>query len=272
MKTQFIDTLVSQHWSIEQKRGRSVLATIVQNLRSERPAEDSRGRPLPKLTIVGDVAFIPVVGVLVMNLPDWIKEYGLGLTDVNDIAQELTQALHDPRVAMAVLDWDSPGGWSVAGNKLFDLVEAFAQRKPIFSWCADGAEMCSAAYDGAAPSRMIVAGPYALAVGCIGSYYCVADDTEFWNQMGIKWEVFRSGELKGIGEDRLTAEQRTFLQAMTDRFGERFRANVAHYRTSLPRTEMEGQYYSGREAAERLFVDATAPDLTAALAKFRGLL
>lgn len=272
MKTQFIDKLVSQPWSIERKRGRALLSSLVQKIRSDRPAEDNRGRPLPKLSIVGDVAFIPVVGSLLMGLPDYVKEWGLALTDVNDIEQELAQALNDPRVAFVVMDWDSPGGWSVAGNKLFDLVESFAQKKPIFSWCADGAEMCSAAYDGAAPSRMILAGRYALNIGCIGSYYVVLDDSEYWKELGIEWKVFRSGTLKGIGIDAVSDEQADYLQAMTDRFGEKFRSNVSRFRLSLPRTEMEGQYYCGEEAAQRFFVDGNASDLTAALAKFRGLL
>ncbi|MEQ1862733.1 MAG: S49 family peptidase [Chthoniobacteraceae bacterium] len=271
MKTQFINKLVSQSWNIPRARGRALLASMVLKLRDERPAESKYGDPLPKLSIMGDVAHIPITGALALNLPDWIKEYGLSLTDINDIEQELSQALNDPRVATIVLDFDSPGGWSIAGNKLFDLVEAAAQRKPVFAWCADGADLCSAAYQGAAPARMILAGRYALAVGCIGTYLTVLDDTEFWKQLGVTWEVFRSGELKGMGDDGWSEAQKKFLQDTVDTFGARFRGNVSRFRTSLPTAEMEGQYYGGEEAAQRLFIDGTSADLAGAIAKFRGL-
>lgn len=224
------------------------------------------------MQIIGDVAVIPLVGVLMMNIPTWAKEYGLNVTDVNDIAEELDRATNDPAVAFTVIDSDSPGGWSVAGGKLFDLVEAAARRKPVFGWCADGADCCSAAFNAVSPCRAVLCGKHALAIGCIGSYLAMMDDTEFWKLMGITWEVFRSGELKGIGEDGISEAQRTFLQGQADAAGARFRANVSKYRTYIPREEMEGQYYTGADAARLGFTSAIAKDLPAAIAKFRGML
>lgn len=267
MKTQFIDKLVNQSWSIDRHRGRSVIASIVQRLRSERPAEDSYGNPLPKMSIIGNTAIIPIVGALGMSLPDWVKQWCV-MTDVNDIAEETRQALDDPRVFRIVYDYDSPGGWSVAGNKLFDVVDAAKDRKPVLAWCGDGAEVCSAAYHGATPAHLFLTGAYSLSVGCIGTYLVALDDTEYWKMLGYTWEVFRSGELKGMGEDGFSEAQKQFLQDCVDRFGGRFRANVATYRTLLSRDEMEGQFYDGKEASLRGFTHGTAPDLTAALARF----
>src|SRR5207249_1736147 len=133
--------LVCQPWSIDKSRGRALLASLVKRLRAERPEEDAWGDPLPKMQIVGDTAVIPIVGSLALNIPDWVKQWGLGLTDVNDIEEEMAMAVNDPRVAMIVLNFDSPGGWSLAGNKLFDLVQASGERKPVFAWCGDGAEV-----------------------------------------------------------------------------------------------------------------------------------
>ena len=272
MKAHFINKLLSQPWHISQARGRMVIGSILSRLRSERPAEDVFGEPLPKMQILDDVAVIPLRGVLMINVPGWLKEWGLNVTDANDIDEELQRALHDPAVSMIVLDSDSPGGWSIAGDKLFDLVEAAGRKKPVFAWCADGGDCCSSAYEAVAPCTAILAGKHALAVGCIGSYLAILDDSEYWKMLGITWEVFRSGDLKGIGEDALSETQRAWLQEMTDAAGATFRRNVAKYRTELPAEEMQGQYYTGAEAARRGFIHGTARDLSGAIAKWKTML
>lgn len=264
--------LLTQPWHGSAARVKPILASLLQGLRSERPEEDVFGDPLPKMSIVGDVALIPLVGVLTLNIPDWLKRYGLNLTDANDIAEELNAAVNNPAVSMIVIDSDSPGGLSTAGDKLFDVVEVAARRKPVFGWCADGNDCCSSAYEAVAPARAILCGRHAAAVGCIGSYMAMMDDTEFWKSMGITWEVFRSGDFKGMGEDTLTPEQRAWLQSVTDAYGSRFRKNVSKYRTEIPAEEMQGQYYGGIDAARLGFVAGNARDLSAAISKFRGML
>lgn len=270
MKTQFISKLLTTNWDLAPARARAFLSTLLPRLRGERPEEDIFGEPLPKMTMQGDVAVIPIRGTLMMNVPQWLKEWGANITDVNDIADELREALNDPRVAAIVADFDSPGGWSIAGHKLFESMEAAGRAKPLFAWAADAADMCSAAFNGAAPARMILTGRYAC-VGSIGSYCVQLDDSEYWRQLGITLEVFRSGEFKGMGEDSLSTAQREFIQARTDDYGARIRANVAKYRTELPAEEMQGQYYDGHLAALRGFTHGTAPDFAAALKRFRAL-
>ena len=246
--------------------------SLYAHCRGERPSEDVDGDPLPKLQIAGDVAVIPIIGVLMLNVPAWVKSYGFRVTDANDIGEELDRASRDPAVSLIALDLDSPGGWAIAGNKLFELVEAAARRKPVMAWCGDGNQCCSAAYAAAAPARLIYAGKHAMAVGCIGSYLALLDDSEYWKMMGIKWEVLRSGDLKGIGEDAISPEQRAWLQSIVDAAGAHFRRNVRKYRTEIPDSEMQGQYYTGEESARRGFVQGLAPDLSSAIARFRKLI
>lgn len=266
MKINFIQKILGQPWDIERARGRVILSSMIQRLRSERPAEDIFGDPLPKMEIIGDVAYVPICGTLILNVPDWAKSYGLSVTDPNDIAEELRQANDDTRVSFIALNWDSPGGESAAGNKLFDLVSAL--RKPVLSYSADGAMICSAAFNGALPSTRIYTGPYAT-VGSVGSYLAYLDDTEFWKMMGITVEVFRSGEIKGIGEDALTDPQREFLQTMVDRAGKRFRGNVQSYRSLIDEADLQGQWFDGDDAAARSFTHGIAPDLATAVQRFR---
>ncbi|CAN5458841.1 hypothetical protein BH20VER3_BH20VER3_00520 [soil metagenome] len=269
-KAEYAARIISQPWNLHRMRARTILGNLVNALlRSERPDEDLFGDPLPKMQIVGDLALIPLSGVVSINVPDWLKQLGLNLTDAKDIEEELGVALADANVRMIVLDVDSPGGLSLAGDLLFDVVEAANRKKPCFAWCGDGCDMASTAYEAVAPCTALLSGYYADGVGCIGSYLAMLDDTEFWLQMGMKWEVFRSGELKGIGEDALSGPQRDYLQGSVDQAGATFRRNVSKYRQLIAPEDMQGQWFDGKTAAQRGFVAGNASDLNAAIAKFR---
>lgn len=273
MKAQFIDKILSSPWNIDKLRGRNILSQIIGTLlRSERPAEDVCGDPLPVMQILGDVAIIPLCGVVQMAVPDWVKRWGFNLTDANDIEQELTRALADPNVRLIVFDVNSPGGSSLAGDKLFDIVEAANRHKPVFAFCGDGCDMASTAYEAVAACTAIMAGWYAEGVGCVGSYLAWLDDSQYWANLGIKFHVFRSGELKGIGEDALSQAQSDYLQQKVDQAGARFRSAVTKYRTGISADDMHGQWFTGTEAASRGFVAGNARDLNAAIAKFRRMI
>lgn len=273
MKAQFIDTLVSTVWNIDKLRGRTIIGHMVATLlKSERPSEDIFEDPLPKLQIFGDVAVIPLRGVIKINVPDWIKSWGLNLTDANDIEQELDTALANPNVRFIVFDTDSPGGSALAGEKLFDIVEAANRRKPVFGFCGDGAGMASTAFLAVASARAIYSGYYAEGVGCVGSYLAYLDDTEYYANMGLKFRVFRSGDLKGIGEDELSEAQAAYLQAKVDKAGATFRSKVSKYRTSIAAEDMQGQWFDGITAAQRGFVAGNVKDLSEAIAKFRTMI
>jgi ClpP class serine protease len=273
MKAQFVSRLLAQCWNFDQLRARPFLANIALTLlRNERPAEDVDGDPLPVMRLEGDVAVIPIIGVVVINMPDWIKPYCFGLTDANDIAEEVQRATTDANVAFTVYDCDSPGGLSLAGDKLYDVTEKANKKKPIFYYCDDGCDMASTTFEAVASCKSGLAAPFAAGIGCIGSYIPWLDDTEFWAQQGIKFEVFRSGELKGLGIDGLSPVQEAYLQKMVDDSGASFRKNVSKYRTEIARADMEGQWFEGVEAAKHGFVAGNSPDLNSAIAKFRKML
>lgn len=273
-KAHFISKMLGAVWGLDKIRGRSVLCSIVHPLlphpKSERPEQDVFGDPLPCMKILGDIAEIPITGVMSIEVPDWLKEYGVNLTDVLDIEDEIRRALNDANVKMLVFDTNSPGGLSLAGNYLFEVIENARRIKPCFTYTGPGRDNASACYDAVAPSNALGCSPHAEGVGCVGSYLAYLDDTEFWAQMGMKWEIFKSGEYKGIGESvPLTDPQRAFLQSQSDYYGAIIRRNVKKYRTSIADDDLQGQWYAGREAARRNFVAFLADDLQSAIAKFR---
>jgi ClpP class serine protease len=278
-KTHYISKVLGAHWGLDKIRGRTVVCSIVHPLLpriatagSQRPEEDIFGEPLPCMKKLGDIAEIPITGVLSIDVPDWLKEYGVWLTDVNDIEEEIADALQDANIKMIVFAVNSPGGLSLAGNKLFEVIETANRRKPCFAYCAAGHDMASAAYDAVAGCTALICSPHAEGVGCVGSYMAYLDDTEFWALMGMKWEIFKSGEYKGIGESvPLTQAQRDFLQSQTDYYGAIIRRNVKKYRTGIADVDLEGQWYAGRQAAQKGFVYTLADDLQTAIGKFRRL-
>ena len=267
MIARFINRLTSTPWHIGPSAGRTIISHMILSLlKNERPAQDMFGDPLPQMSIQGNAGVIPIGGILMLNCPDWIKQYGFNVTDPNDIEDEIQLGLDNPRVDYLLLDTDSPGGESIAGEKLYDLVEAAGKVKPVFSWTADGAQCCSAAYQGGAPSMAMLSGKFAE-MGCIGTYMAYLDDSGYWEQFGLKWETFRSGSLKGI-DGALTPEQRAYFENMTADYGARFRSGVLKYRTGIDPANMEGQTFRGVEAAQLGFTAGTAADIDEAMQKF----
>lgn len=271
-RAEFVAKAIGQVWDLPPLRARTILANMaVKLLRDERPAEDDYGNPLPKMEIIGNIAKIPICGVISINVPDWLKEWGINLTDANDIVEEIEEALEDENVDYLVFPHDSPGGLDLAAVKLYEAIEVANQLKPCFAFAGDGCDMASGSYYAAAPCTAIYAARQADGVGCIGCYLAWLDDTEFWAQMGIKFEVFRSGELKGMGIDGLSEAQRNYLQSSVEFSGDRFRKNVSKYRTQIARADMEGQWFEGVEAARHGFVAGNVDDLNAMIRKIPRL-
>lgn len=275
-KTHYISKILGSHWGLDKIRGRTVLCSVIHPLlprpASDRPQEDVFGEPLPCMQKLGDIAKIPIEGVLSIDVPDWLKEYGVWLTDVNDIIKEINDALQDANILNLIFPVNSPGGLSIAGNVLFEAIEKANKIKPCFAYCAAGADMASAAYDAVAGCTALACSPHAEGVGCVGSYMAYLDDTEFWKQMGITWQIFKSGEYKGIGESvPLTQPQKDFLQGQTDYYGAIIRKNVKKYRTGIADEDLQGQWWAGVQAAQKGFVYSLADDLQSAIAKFRRL-
>lgn len=273
MKAQYISSRVSQCWNYHQLRSRPFLANmILKLLRSERPEETACGDPLPCMKIMGDVAVIELPGVIDMDVPDWIKPYGFGLTDALDIKEEVERATADENVTFGVYDVSSPGGLSLAGDMLYDVTEKANRKKPFFFFVGHGRDCASTAYEAVASCTAGLAAPFAGGIGCVGTYLPWLDDTKYWEDMGIKIEVFRSGEFKGMGIDALSEKQREYLQSMVAEHGATFRKNVLKYRSGIAREDMEGQWFEGVKAAQRGFVAGNADNLNAAIAKFRKMI
>jgi ClpP class serine protease len=93
---------------------------------------------------------------------------------------------------------------------------------------------------------------------------------EYYASQGIKFEVIAAGIHKAAGAEGmpLTAEQRAYLQSSVEATRDGFRSAVRNKRRYVQDEDMEGQVFTGREAAEKGLVTGIVPNLKAALATF----
>ena len=175
----------------------------------------------------------------------------VGNTDYRQLRGEIA-AVRSAGAEGLVLHIDSPGGMvsglEEAGQAILDAnLPTVAQ--------VDGMA-CSAAYYLACQADSITATP-SSEVGNIGTVLAWADDTAFWESMGVEFNVMTNegADLKGTFRDSpMTSSQREFLQDQIDRHGAEFRATVKGNRTVDPEVFRAG-WYSGEQAQSLGLID-----------------
>ena len=231
------------------------------------PTHDWLGNPIQRATKDNDgTAIIPLKGVISKGLGP-LGEF-LGFMDVSRLIRDIVQAIEDPEVKKIALDIASPGGTVVGTRDAAELVvKARESGKPVMAYSGD--VMASASYYIPAGATAVYSGSSAI-VGSIGVFTWFVDDEGFWENMGVQWLVFRSGILKGAGIDVLSDEQKALIQEEIDELGNEFRSWVTSFRDIAPGL-MEGQTYSGKQAASLGFVDGNANTFEEALRDFKNL-
>jgi len=170
---------------------------------------------------------------------------------LNEALQEIPQRY--PNAKATVLNIDSPGGQTRGNMATASFVEQLTEAMPVVAY--SDSIMCSAAMKIAAPADYILTSSDAE-VGSIGTVLAFLDDTEYLQNLGLKWEVIASGELKGIGYGPLTEVQRDHLQSQVDAAANTFKAHMQTHRPGLTAEDMRGQSWSAATAPAAL-LDAT---------------
>jgi len=145
----------------------------------------------PAYTNLNGVALIPIKGLMVRD-PMWYDE-----TSTIAATVAVKQAAMDKSVKSMMLVIDSPGG-EVAGVK--ELANAIYQARAVKPVVAQVDGMAaSAAYWAASQATRIVAHELD-AVGSIGVYALMVDDSKMYEDMGVKVHLVATGDYKGAGE------------------------------------------------------------------------
>ena len=217
---------------------------------------------VPKAYIAEDgTDVIPIAGVIGKGLSPIEKM--TGAVDVNAIADSIDEFSANPQVTRIAFQVSSPGGTVTGVEELANKVRNIS--KPTMAYT--DSEMASAAYWIASAADKVVASPSST-VGSIGVYMTIADMTEMAKAQGIKMVVIKSGKFKGAGipGTSLSEEQVANLQQGVDEIHADFKASVLQTRKLVKAEDMEGQVFSGKQAAARNLITGLADSFSEAVA------
>jgi signal peptide peptidase SppA len=216
---------------------------------------------VPKAYIAEDgTGVIPIAGVIGKSLSPLEKM--TGAVDVSDIADTIDEYSMNPQVTRIAFQVSSPGGTVTGVEELANKVRNIA--KPTMSYT--DTEMASAAYWVAAAADKVVASPSST-IGSVGVYMVVADYSEAAKAEGIKMIVIKAGQHKAIGVPgaEVTDAHQAHLQEGVDEIHADFKAAVLKTRKMVKAEDMEGQVFSGKQAAQRGLVTGLADSFNEAV-------
>lgn len=198
------------------------------------------------------VAYIDVFGPLARNTSECDRM--MGVTDYDQLEDELELAQNDINVFQVVLNFDSPGGESIGSQEIANIVESFP--KPVYG-VIKGICM-SAAYKIASACTYLVS-TVSSEVGSIGSIIVITNSKEMMNANGVFKDIFTNNgaTFKSIGQDfgNTTDEQKLFLQDKVDKSANKFQDTVINNRPSVNPIVFNAAYYSADEALALGLID-----------------
>ena len=217
----------------------------------------------PAPYIVDGVGIVPIVGVIGKGLSPLEKM--MGAVDVNDVSAAIDSFASNPEVEKVALQISSPGGTVTGVEELANKVRNL--EKPTLAYT--DSDMASAAYWIGSAADRVVASPSST-VGSIGVYMAIPDYSEAAKMQGIKMVVIKSGKFKGAGIEgtSLDEDQMDNLQASVDTIHAEFKEAVNMKRKMVKAEAMEGQTFSGKQAAAQGLVTGLADSFNDALRSF----
>lgn len=206
----------------------------------------------PGYSVEHGIATIKVRGLLVPDLGYDLSSWGLTGYDI--ITKYLENADEDTNVVSAVLDIDSPGGYTSGLGAAADAIAAFT--KPIVAH-ASGDAYSAAYWLGVTPGEF-TANQHS-GIGSIGVYVEFFDRTGMLEKNGILRSIFRSGFWKGAFSPYapLSDREKERLQADVDEQARLFFEHVAAHRnvTADAVAALDGDYFNAAKALEIGLID-----------------
>lgn len=216
----------------------------------------------PYVTPAG-TAVITAKGVLGVGLTKFEKM--TGGADMDELSDQIDEALANPAVKRIAFNVSSPGGTVLGTPELADKVANIPL--PTMAYTKD--LMASGAIYAFSQADHVLASPSAY-VGSIGVIMVDESYAEHYKQIGLQLEIFRAGKLKAanVAGEGYTEEMRADEQARIEAMHERFKQVVLRKRSYANREDMEGQVFTGEEAAAKNLITGLAVSFKDALAEF----
>lgn len=205
--------------------------------------------PKPMMVKSGDLAVIPVKGVIGSGLTELEKM--MGATDVEDIQEMLEDAERDPGVEVIIFDFDSPGGTVTGVPEMAERIRECTKR--TIGWTCK--QSCSASMWLMSQCDEVYVSPSSM-VGSIGVYIPFYDQKQAYANEGVTVDLIKSGWAKGAGFSgtSMTPEQRKLFQDDCDESHAWFQSDILKVRTYADVADMQGQCWTGKKAAEKNLV------------------
>ncbi|AJQ51858.1 MAG: signal peptide peptidase SppA [Rickettsia conorii subsp. raoultii] len=179
--------------------------------------------------------------------------------------KKLKKIIDDSHIKALIVNVNSPGGTVVGSEKIYNILRKISAKKPVV--IVMGTMAASGGY------LISLGGDYIIShngtiTGSIGVILQTAEVTELAQKLGIKFNNFKSGELKAVPNptEKLTEAVRVaIMENIEDTYN--FFLELVSERRNLPIEEVkklaDGRVYSGRQALKLKLVDAIGSEDTA---------
>jgi signal peptide peptidase SppA len=218
----------------------------------------------PYVTQAG-TAVISAKGVLGVGLTKFEKL--TGGADMEELSAQIDAMVANPAVKRIAFNVSSPGGTVLGTPELADKVAGIPL--PTMAYTKD--LMASGAVYAFSQADQVLASRSAY-VGSIGVIMVDESYAGYYEQIGLKMEIFRAGKFKAanVAGEGYTDEMRADEQARIEAMHEQFKQVVLRKRSMASRADMEGQIFTGEEAAAKNLITGLASSFAEALAAFEG--
>jgi signal peptide peptidase SppA len=211
------------------------------------------------IDVEGSVAIVGINGKLCTGLSDF-EAWIYNMVRTEDISMSLEAVARIPGVSSAILNINSPGGFSMGMPELAGQIAELSRTMPTCAFT--NGQMCSAAYWIGSQCTGVYS-TISAQVGCVGTYAVYYDYSEMLKERGVSVDVIKAGDFKGIGVfgTSLTKEQRAFMQADIDKTNARFLSSVKSARSGVEDADLQGQWFDGEDAQAKHLTDGVVASL-----------
>jgi signal peptide peptidase SppA len=216
-------------------------------------------RQLQGVTIAGNIAVIPVHGILVARRGA-ITATCEELLSYERLREQIAASVNHELVKEVVLDFHTGGGQAIGCAELADFIRACTKIKPITALVNFAAY--SAGYMLAAACSKIIASPTA-GVGSIGVIIETYEVSKWEAEVGIKYNTFYRGRHKNdfSPHEEITDHAVMEIEKRLDQAYSLFVNSVAKHRNLKPEDVIatEARLFSAEEALQLKLIDEIAP-------------
>lgn len=205
------------------------------------------------------IALVYINGIILEETPNFSPFSPMNtFTNPRNFKNLLRDIEKDPDVKALVIRVNSPGGSAVASEEIYQAILDFKSTGRVVV-VSMGDVVASGGYYVSAAADKIVASPATL-TGSIGVIAEIINIKGLYEKLGLKSEVYKSGEYKDIlspARER-TEEEKAMLKEILDTTYELFlnRVSIGRDLNSIDvRKLAEGKIYSGKKAKELGLVD-----------------